>query len=417
MRTLKITSWNINGISRKSLNITKTSEDEFLGSVLPYDIIGLIETHTGPDDNISIKGYKTFQCNRPKASRANKFSGGLAILVRNNISKGVSLSKSGNYSIWLKLDKSFFGHTTDLYLCIAYLPPGNSTYSRHSETDCLNTLEQQVQHFSTLGNIIIMGDLNARTSCNNDHIIDDTDKFLNNYLPYNIDKALPRRASQDKIVNDRGSNLLDLCISSSLRILNGRKPGDSLGYFTCHKYNGSSLVDYGIVSESLFDDILYFQVHKDISDLSDHSQISMCIHNLNVSSETNDKIEQIPIERGFRWDDFSEYNFQQALNNMSSPINDFMLENFDHSGNETDLAVNKFNDILITACNKSLQPYSKINKSRNKQKKKPDKKWYGPSLKTMKSNLKKLGRLLHNNPYDSQIRENYFCHLKLYKKK
>ena len=70
------------------------------------------------------------------------------------------------------------------------------------------------------------------------------------------------RYNQDKICNERGESITDLSISSKLRISNGRKTGDSIGYFTCHKYNGSSVVDYCLVSECIFKDIIYFHVHQ-----------------------------------------------------------------------------------------------------------------------------------------------------------
>ena len=130
-----------------------------------------------------------------------------------------------------------------------------------------------------------MGDTNARTAMQEDHIQNDSDKFIPETIPYMIDVSLPERHSQDKSLNERGTVLMDMCISSGLRILNGRKPGDSLGYFTCHKYNGSSTVDYGIVSECLFRNIMYFHVHKAMRDLSDHCQISLSIQNLNFTRQ------------------------------------------------------------------------------------------------------------------------------------
>ena len=40
-----------------------------------------------------------------------------------------------------------------------------------------------------------------------------------------------------------------MCISSRLRILNGRTFGDSTGKFTSYQYNGSSVVDHCLISE------------------------------------------------------------------------------------------------------------------------------------------------------------------------
>jgi hypothetical protein len=49
-------------------------------------------------------------------------------------------------------------------------------------------------------------------------------------------------------VDNRGKQLLDLCIGSKLRFLNGRMWGDSYGKFTCIKPSGSSVVDYVIMT-------------------------------------------------------------------------------------------------------------------------------------------------------------------------
>jgi exonuclease III len=283
MRTLRVTCWNVNGLYKRSQDYCKLEDESFKDAVNSYDIIGLVETHTGPDDDISLEGFSTSQINRPKNKKANKFSGGLAILIKNDIKKGTRIIQAGMSSIWLKLDKHFFGHPKDIYVCIAYLPPENSSYSRSSNKDCIEDLEKQVQHFSPLGDLLILGDLNARTAREPDYIINDTARFVPNSLGYKADTVPPDRLNQDVNTNERGRKLLDMCVSTGLRILNGRKPGDTMGYLTCHKYNGSSMVDYGLVNEELFNDILYFHVHKSLSHISDHCQISLCIHNLQIA--------------------------------------------------------------------------------------------------------------------------------------
>lgn len=195
MHPLKICCWNINGIFRKTLNLSKLDDNDFCGSVSKFDIVGLVETHTGPDDVVSIPGYHTYQSNRPKAVKAARYSGGIAALVKSEISKGISVSQVGIFTLWLKLDKTFFGLHDNLYVCVTYLPPDNSTYSRKNEIDCVTILEEQVQHFSSIGNIIIVGDLNGRTSTNPDYIVDDTDKFIpdNNDRYGYAQKMEPRR--------------------------------------------------------------------------------------------------------------------------------------------------------------------------------------------------------------------------------
>ena len=84
-------------------------------------------------------------------------------------------------------------------------------------------------------------------------------------------------------MNFHGKSLLNLCISSGLRILNGRYLGDSLGYHTCFTPNGCSTVDYGIVSKCLLSSVKYFCT-LDLSYLSDHVQIYFTLKcNINPS--------------------------------------------------------------------------------------------------------------------------------------
>jgi hypothetical protein len=72
--------------------------------------------------------------------------------------------------------------------------------------------------------------------------------FLFHLPPDYVTDTELKRVNQDVIINSHGKNLLDLCLSSRLRILNGRFLGDSLGYFTYMSNNGFSSVDYAILN-------------------------------------------------------------------------------------------------------------------------------------------------------------------------
>jgi hypothetical protein len=87
-----------------------------------------------------------------------------------------------------------------------------------------------------------------------------------------MDESIGTRISQDSIENQYGKKCLSFCQSHNLRILNGGKPGDSLGYYTCFKYNGSSVVDYALVSPSLFKSVMYFSVGH-LTPISDYCMI------------------------------------------------------------------------------------------------------------------------------------------------
>ena len=59
--------------------------------------------------------------------------------------------------------------------------------------------------------------------------------------------------STDSTVNDYGKLLCNICMDFSMQILNGRHTGHLNGDFTCHKYKGSSVVDYCIATQSVYE--------------------------------------------------------------------------------------------------------------------------------------------------------------------
>ena len=116
-----------------------------------------------------------------------------------------------------KLDNNFFHIDNDIFVCVTYLPPDNSTYSNHRDINCMDLLEEQIQLHSRSGNICIIGDLNARTAENLDYVHNDSDKFIPESIPYEMDNTMPIRYSQYKICNGRGEFISDLCNGSEPR--------------------------------------------------------------------------------------------------------------------------------------------------------------------------------------------------------
>jgi hypothetical protein len=86
------------------------------------------------------------------------------------------------------------------------------------------TIERDlIEKYSEKGDIILMGDFNARTGSEEDLIIsDDTSHVPLSDNQYVIDTAVGKRSSHDSHIDTRGKELLDMCISNQLRILNGR---------------------------------------------------------------------------------------------------------------------------------------------------------------------------------------------------
>ena len=93
-----------------------------------------------------------------------------------------------------------------------------------------------------------------------------------------------------KKLDSRGKDLIDLCISNQLRIVNGRGLGDTFGNFTCYTTHGASTVVYVLVSEGILHHILYLKVNDCVPCLSD------CHCLIQWSISTNYSNEHVHIE-------------------------------------------------------------------------------------------------------------------------
>ena len=106
-----------------------------------------------------------------------------------------------------------------------------------------------------MGRVIIMGDLNCRVGQEVDYIeSDDGDRFLN--IPSQLDHTnlediigkssiiTKNRTSEDHVTNENGKELLQLCRTNKLYILNSRVGPEPEGCFTCHTARGNSFVEH-----------------------------------------------------------------------------------------------------------------------------------------------------------------------------
>ena len=126
-----------------------------------------------------------------------------------------------------------------------------------------------------------MGDFNARKGKLLDSSVDSNNDFHLTDISEIADisvgaQAFVKMHSLDQTVNKYGRCLVNLCNSNDLSILNGRTRGDMLGKFTCYKSNGSSVIDYAIVSSDLMKQVTYFSVLP-LSVYSCHCPISFAL--------------------------------------------------------------------------------------------------------------------------------------------
>lgn len=203
------------------------------------------ETHIGYDTNINIEGFLYYHFCREKSN--NRFFGELGILIKKNIRKGIALLQ--NYSSefqWMKLRKEYFNLKNGIFLCLAYISPNSSKFNNKTDYSTLGLIERYiVEKYGNQGDIIIAGDLNARIGNERYFIlVDGTPHILIDIDSYRVDATAADWSSYDKVVDTRGKDILELCISNQLRVLNGRTFGDSTGKYTSFNYAGCSVVDF-----------------------------------------------------------------------------------------------------------------------------------------------------------------------------
>ena len=116
----------------------------------------------------------------------------------------------------------------------------------------------------------------------------------------------------DLSINVQGRNLLDLCISNRLRILNGRHNSDSQGRYTCYTSRGCSVVDYVIVSANMQSRITNFCVAT-LKTCSDHCPLEITF----TATVANPSTEAQTV-----WTDSEDINnmLSKEIMNISGPL-------------------------------------------------------------------------------------------------
>ena len=250
---MRIMAWNVMG---QLGNISDDGScDRFLHD---YDVIGLVHTgvynmDSGPP-SVSSAHDCICLCTRSIAPQAS----GIACFVRKRLKKHTTVMRDriDHGAVWIRIVCPQ-NHGKVVYIGFVYLPPQASSYYSHeggvSYDDHWLVLQQDIMFYQSKGQVIIMGDFNARCGMLNEwdmldpHIRRGTD----------IPNSIKQRRSKDPNVNKMGKRLIDLCEKNRLYILNGRAHGDSngsntfkhLGHHT--RSGGKSVIDYSLVSEDL----------------------------------------------------------------------------------------------------------------------------------------------------------------------
>ena len=427
---LKIGAWNIEDAYSKINNYytNKSREEEFTKYTSDLDILCLQETHCGPHD-IPTRHLTDFvsipHCRKKSAN--GRFFGGMLLLVRKSIRPGVKVSDARDPEILgITLKKDFFNFTDDLHVWFTYAPPVTSPYAKSRENPILK-LEAKLAGKNA--NHLIMGDLNGRTSDNQDFIDEETDKHsptqdIDTYIP---DSPISRRNTDTNPADTNGKLIINLCKTLQLRILNGRTPGDRWGALTrfpIHRAEKPSLIDYAICSHNLVKEVQSMYVLP-FTTLSDHCCIVTRIP-ANFSNEENNTLDHenllSPTTSGPR---FQLSKLETYERNLSlDPAFETLLNKIRSKRDEANCHINQedvdeWTDELANKiqenANKSFKKTPHTKSHRQTAQPKPAR-WYTEKCTAAKNKLKRATNRLKQDPFNRGLQEQLIAAKKEYKR-
>ena len=262
---------NINA-NRSSCYFSKIQHQDFDDLANDLDVIGITETHAALELEVQKQGYHSFAVVRKKAALALVHSGGIAVLVRNELAQHTTMCDWSNpCCITIKIKGSYIKSKSDLFVVTVYLPPEHSSYLRSTNT-YTSKLAEAYDKIPPEAHVLLMGDFKAHTLNQRGTLADMSSDIIPEMVfdTTSIDPP-PRRSLDPRRVDIYGHKLLQFCDDRSLTILNGCTPGDSQGYYSYEVGATRSVIDYSFASQTLWPLIRNFQIGLHNLVLSDHS--------------------------------------------------------------------------------------------------------------------------------------------------
>lgn len=211
-------------------------------------------------------------------------------------------------------------------------------------------------------------------------------------------------------MNSHGKQLLQLCRSLDLYIVNGRLRGDSFGHYTYSSGLGSSTVDYAITDLDL-SSLRAFTV-KPLTPFSDHSQITLYIKQTQTITNTIRKQCQMNKITSFRWKENSFKNYTNTIKCTEIQSLLFLFQAYQYPKNQLGIKqeVKDLNDIFYKAAQKS-----DLTCIKTKKKKLDTDKWFDSDCRALRKNLRTISNQKHRQPQNQELRSQYCEALRQYK--
>ena len=418
--TRELNYWPVerNGIRTKTQD--KLNDEVLQQWVQSLDVAVFTETHLTKGENLHVPGYRTFQAHREKTPNASRGSGGVAVLIKRCISKGITrINTQSSEMIWLMLNAAFFGLPCDTALGAVYEGPQQSAVTIRENRDAFAAVQEQIDGLLEGTPVILVGDMNACTRMQSERI----ETMQSARHPGEVWGVYPevpvqhQRVNQDIGTNGHGTHFINLCRKNELVIMNGRISGDRRGMFTSYQKRGHSVVDYAVVAASLLPRVRQFQVGCLVGDISDHAPIMLTVKVCVRSSH----FRSVPLEKGTSplhrtiWEESSAVRFRAELQTHASvaelaDIRTSVANN--PSRADIEGAASRITNLLIktTECTAriiTVRPLSKKNKKKGKL-------WFDKTCHAARSHVRSLGRQVQGGK--EHLRHEFYRHRKAYKR-
>ena len=343
---MSVLCWNVEGLS------SKLSENSFVQYICAFDICCFTETFTSIDFNFEIyfSDYFVFHSPAVKLSHQGRRSGGVVTIVKKSCMNTVSqLPCTYDNMTVLRLCSITTG---ELILISVYIPPVDSQYYKGKELKCnlvlLEEVLSEIQEAYPNANIIICGDLNARTSQWNLHTSDcdyddDQDQLgLQDYCY--CPNTVYYRQSEDNVTNQFGNILIELCKVYHICILNGSNVKDKKGKLTYVSQHGESTIDYCLLLATN----PHFKAFVNVGSRIESSHMPL---EITVDSETTQRFTAKQVKQVSRiiWDENKE---EEVLKIMQSADFIALLNRADTSLNT---CVNSSVKLLTAALGQTIE--------------------------------------------------------------
>lgn len=259
-------SWNIAGWGNKD------GDPDLMNFFKDFELILLQETWSTRD--IKINGFSSYTKPALKTNTKGRPKAGFCCMIKDNLGFEIKqLEKCLPLAQALLLTQK----EDTLLLVNVYIPPSKNNSNSENWSQLTFYIENLTAKYPN-ASLIIAGDFNARVGTNNEQLCSKLNWNTDNDIAHALKIG---RFSRDRVVNNEGLRLLELCNNFNLQIVNGSTKGDRSGEFTYFSPRGCSVIDYILVPYNIINSIMDLKIGTRTE--SDHQPLLLSI---NLKDET-----------------------------------------------------------------------------------------------------------------------------------